>query len=57
MKGRLGFRTPISPDDPRLRGHETVYKGSRGGWVKDDDEKPVAGESQHDGDERGRRWR
>jgi hypothetical protein len=21
-------------DDPRLRGHETTYRGSRGGWVK-----------------------
>ncbi|MGS2588079.1 hypothetical protein [Streptomyces hebeiensis] len=22
------------PDDPRLRGHETTYSASRGGWVK-----------------------
>ncbi|WP_282695482.1 hypothetical protein [Streptomyces sp. CC208A] len=24
-------------DDPRLKGHETVYTGSRGGWVKPTD--------------------
>lgn len=23
-----------APNDPRLKGHETVYTGSRGGWVK-----------------------
>lgn len=23
------------PDDPRLKGHETTYQASRGGWVKD----------------------
>ncbi|KUN37731.1 hypothetical protein AQJ30_15720 [Streptomyces longwoodensis] len=57
---KLGFTKPISPDDPRLRGHETTYKASQGGWVKDDG-KPVAGEpqQQHDVDERSRarRWR
>lgn len=23
-----------APDDPRLKGHETTYQASRGGWVK-----------------------
>jgi hypothetical protein len=23
-----------APDDPRLKGHETDYSASRGGWVK-----------------------
>ncbi|MFF3190537.1 hypothetical protein [Streptomyces misionensis] len=30
----LGFPKPISKDDPRLKGHETDYSASRGGWVK-----------------------
>lgn len=30
----LGFKKPIQPDDPRLKGHETDYQGSRGGWLK-----------------------
>lgn len=30
----LGFPRPIKPDDPRLAGHETTYRGSRGGWTK-----------------------
>lgn len=38
----LGFKKPIGPDDPRLKGHETTYAGSRGGWVKKAD-KPVPG--------------
>ncbi|MFG3048122.1 hypothetical protein ACGFZR_24720 [Streptomyces sp. NPDC048241] len=38
----LGFKKPIEPDDPRLKGRETTYQPSRGGWfpVKD---KPVPG--------------
>lgn len=31
-----------APDDPRLKGHETDYAASRGGWVKTDP-KPVPG--------------
>ncbi|MFC8832339.1 hypothetical protein ACFT8V_03955 [Streptomyces griseoincarnatus] len=27
----LGFKKPISQDDPRLQGHETTYQASRGG--------------------------
>lgn len=23
-----------APDDPRLKGHETDYSSSRGGWVR-----------------------
>jgi hypothetical protein len=23
-----------TPDDPRLKGHETTYQSSRGGWMK-----------------------
>ncbi|MET8826076.1 hypothetical protein ABZX40_13470 [Streptomyces sp. NPDC004610] len=30
----LGWKKPPPPDDPRLRGHETTYRASRGGWVK-----------------------
>ncbi|MFF1483123.1 hypothetical protein ACIGZH_01730 [Streptomyces sp. NPDC058319] len=30
----LGFPKPIRPDDPRLKGNETTYSSSRGGWVK-----------------------
>ncbi|MFS4105109.1 hypothetical protein [Streptomyces sp. PD-S100-1] len=30
----LGWKKPPSQDDPRLRGHETTYAASRGGWVK-----------------------
>ncbi|MEU5094933.1 hypothetical protein [Streptomyces sp. NPDC020996] len=38
----LGFKKPIPADDPRLKGRETTYQASRGGWfpVK---EKPVPG--------------
>jgi len=38
----LGFPKPIKPDDPRLKGHETTYQASRGGWVKKTD-KPAPG--------------
>ena len=38
----LGFKRPIKQDDPRLDGHETDYRGSRGGWVKPE-EKPIPG--------------
>lgn len=38
----LGFKKQPSPDDPRLKGHETVYQPSRGGWFKPVD-KPVPG--------------
>ena len=30
----LGFPKPIKKDDPRLKGHETAYQASRGGWLK-----------------------
>ncbi|MYU22920.1 hypothetical protein [Streptomyces sp. SID8352] len=30
----LGFKKPIQPDDARLKGHETTYQASRGGWHK-----------------------
>lgn len=23
----------VKPDDPRLKGHETTYQASRGGWL------------------------
>lgn len=38
----LGFPKPIKADDPRLKGHETDYQPSRGGWVKPA-KKPVPG--------------
>ena len=38
----LGFKKPIPADDPRLKGHETDYRASRGGWLKAA-EKPVPG--------------
>ncbi|MFJ2719010.1 hypothetical protein [Streptomyces sp. NPDC087437] len=41
----LGFPKPIPADDPRLKGHETDYQASRGGWVKQE-EKPVPGTPQ-----------
>jgi len=28
----LGFKKPIPADDPRLKGHETTYQASRGGY-------------------------
>lgn len=28
----LGFKKPIAADDPRLKGHETTYQASRGGY-------------------------
>ncbi|MFG2683145.1 hypothetical protein [Streptomyces sp. NPDC048392] len=30
----LGFPKPIKQDDPRLKGHETTYQASRGGYRK-----------------------
>jgi hypothetical protein len=30
----LGFKKPITQDDPRLQGHETTYQASRGGWFR-----------------------
>ena len=31
----MTLRPPTpAPDDPRLKGHETTYAASRGGWVK-----------------------
>lgn len=41
----LGFPKPIKPDDDRLKGHETTYQASRGGWVKPAD-KPVPGAAE-----------
>lgn len=39
----MALRQPKpAADDPRLKGHETVYAGSRGGWVKPAP-KPVPG--------------
>ncbi|MEU5091706.1 hypothetical protein [Streptomyces sp. NPDC021356] len=38
----LGFKKQPSQDDPRLKGHETTYSSSRGGWVKKEP-KPVPG--------------
>ncbi|MFF5186449.1 hypothetical protein ACFY30_22180 [Streptomyces sp. NPDC000345] len=38
----LGFPKPIKKDDARLKGHETVYQPSRGGWLKPTT-KPVPG--------------
>lgn len=38
----LGWKKPISKDDPRLQGHETDYSAQRGGWVKKKP-KPVPG--------------
>jgi hypothetical protein len=38
----LGWKKTPEPDDPRLEGHETVYQGRRGGWVKPAP-KPVPG--------------
>ncbi|MFF9088631.1 hypothetical protein ACF1BE_19805 [Streptomyces sp. NPDC014991] len=38
----LGFPKPISKDDPRLKGHETDYSASRGGWFKREP-RPVPG--------------
>ncbi|MEU3945443.1 hypothetical protein [Streptomyces sp. NPDC029526] len=28
----LGFKRPIPADDPRLKGQETTYQASRGGY-------------------------
>ncbi|GHH30165.1 hypothetical protein [Streptomyces rubradiris] len=38
----LGWKKSPEPTDPRLKGHETTYSSSRGGWVKRA-EKPVPG--------------
>lgn len=39
----MALRQPkVEPNDPRLKGHETVYSASRGGWVKPEP-KPVPG--------------
>ena len=39
----MALRQPkLDPDDPRRKGHETVYSSSRGGWVKPTD-KPTPG--------------
>ncbi|MDH6226225.1 hypothetical protein [Streptomyces sp. MJP52] len=39
----LGFPKPIKQDDPRLKGHETTYQASRGGWYKPEP-KPTPGQ-------------
>ncbi|MER7967770.1 hypothetical protein ABTX35_01935 [Streptomyces sp. NPDC096080] len=39
----LGFPRPIKSTDPRLKGHETDYAASRGGWVKKTPTTPVPG--------------
>jgi hypothetical protein len=42
----MALRQPKpAPDDPRLKGHQTVYSSSRGGWVKPAD-KPTPGTPQ-----------
>lgn len=38
----LGWKKKPEPDDPRLKGHETTYQGSRGGWLRTAP-KPVPG--------------
>jgi hypothetical protein len=38
----LGWKKPISKDDPRLTGRETTYQSSRGGWFPEP-KKPVPG--------------
>jgi hypothetical protein len=38
----LGWKKQPEPDDPRLQGHETTYRASRGGWVKTKP-KPIPG--------------
>lgn len=39
----MKLRQPkVAKDDPRLKGHETTYQASRGGWFKPAD-KPVPG--------------
>ncbi|MGW2210130.1 hypothetical protein [Streptomyces sp. NPDC001781] len=38
----LGWKKNPSPDDPRLKGRETEYQASRGGWFPPKD-KPVPG--------------
>ncbi|MFJ2568164.1 hypothetical protein ACIO02_35465 [Streptomyces sp. NPDC087568] len=38
----LGFPKPIKQDDPRLKGHETVYQPSRGGHFPQQ-QRPVPG--------------
>ncbi|MFC8987873.1 hypothetical protein [Streptomyces sp. NPDC057115] len=30
----LGWKKKPEPTDPRLKGHETTYQASRGGWLK-----------------------
>lgn len=41
----LGFKKPIKPDDPRLKGKGTDYSASRGGWYPTK-KKPVPGTPQ-----------
>jgi hypothetical protein len=41
----LGFKKTISPDDPRLKGHETTYQASRGGWFKRAQQEPQQGKT------------
>ncbi|MFH9403273.1 hypothetical protein ACH4JS_26510 [Streptomyces sp. NPDC017638] len=38
----LGWKRNPEPTDPRLKGHETDYQGSRGGWLKPA-KKPIPG--------------
>ncbi|MEV6803156.1 hypothetical protein [Streptomyces sp. NPDC051132] len=38
----LGFKKPVAPDDPRLKGRETDYQSSRGGHFPAP-EKPIPG--------------
>lgn len=44
----LGFKRPIPADDPRLDGHETTYKASRGGSYPEPKDKPIPGKPQKD---------
>ncbi|MEU8886106.1 hypothetical protein [Streptomyces hydrogenans] len=40
----MALRRPqVSQDDPRLKGHETDYSSSRGGWVKKSEPKSTPG--------------
>lgn len=52
----LGFKKPIPADDPRLKGHETTYQASRGGWFRPNQaQQENGGEQQGKPKKRGRR--
>lgn len=50
----MALRQPKpEPGDPRLKGHETDYSGSRGGWVKPEPKPTPSSDRDTSG---GRRW-